>query len=363
MRRLDSFIGQRNNLNGIRLFLALLVMLSHCYPLTGNADGEPLSRWTGGQETFGGIAVELFFFISGLLITGSWFHSKSMSDYLRRRILRIFPGYVVGLLFSGLAAAAFTLHPAANLWRFLGKAFLDTGFLGFASTIGREIFPNNPLPGAANGSLWTISREFACYLLVAAIGLFGFFKHRVWLTMLFLAVFGYYCWQFVVGVNVDTLNCRFLTLFLAGACAWLWRDKICLTGMAAVLAVGILLFAARMSPLFSLLVPLAGGYLVLYAGFVSPVRFLGWCDRTDLSYGVYLFAFPLQQCVAACGVRNPLQMFALMIPLALAAAFLSWTFVEKPFLKLKSRPFSDRDPARTVPLPKREMPQPVVSPD
>ena len=76
-----------------------------------------------------------------------------------------------------------------------------------------------------------------------------------------------------------------------------------------------------------------------------------------------LFAFPLQQCVAYWGVRSPIGMFAIMVPLVLFAAFLSWTLVEKPLLNLKSRTFTDFDPAYTAPMPKREAAQSAVSMD
>src|SRR5947207_2346913 len=98
--------SRHNNLNAIRLLLALLVVFSHCFALTGQSGSEPLTRWTRGQQTFGSLSVDLFFFISGFLVTASWLRSNSMDDYLRRRVLRIFPGYILGLVFSFVIACA-----------------------------------------------------------------------------------------------------------------------------------------------------------------------------------------------------------------------------------------------------------------
>src|ERR1700687_2059412 len=97
-----------NNFNALRLVLAVLVIVSHAFPLSyGNADREPIVRLTGGLEAFGSVAVDLFFLISGMLITASWLRSKSMQSYLFKRLLRIYPGFLVASAVSILIALAF----------------------------------------------------------------------------------------------------------------------------------------------------------------------------------------------------------------------------------------------------------------
>jgi peptidoglycan/LPS O-acetylase OafA/YrhL len=90
--------------------------------------------------------------------------------------------------------------------------------------------------------------------------------------------------------------------------------------------------------------PVTMCYLVLWIGFGFRINRMTWCNQTDLSYGVYLFAFPVQQMLAALGIDNPWIMFTVATPLVMGIAFLSWNLVEKPCLKLKSRKFSDCDP-------------------
>lgn len=335
---------QHNNLNAVRLVLAVLVILDHCFPLTLGKEGDPLFVLSRHQTSFGGLAVDLFFFISGFLITASWLNCKSMNDYLRRRVLRIVPGYVVALIFSFLVAAAFALHPLADLPARLGK-FRDIFALGYESTTGNWIFPGNPLPFEANGSLWTISREFFCYLLIAAIGLFGFFKHRIFILGAFALFFAYYGLSLLKGVDIIYSDRRFFTFFLAGAVVWLWREKIPVSHTLAVLALGIALISTRFPPLFIMLTPLTACYLVLWVGFAFRIKSMAWCDQTDLSYGVYLFAFPVQQMLAALGMKNPWLMFAVATPVIMGVAFCSWNLVEKPCLKLKAKDFSDHDPS------------------
>ena len=99
-----------NNFNALRLGLAVLVIVSHAFPLflRGGMDREPLGRITTyGQDTFGGVAVNLFFLISGMLITASWLRSKSMQNFLFKRILRIYPGFLVATTVSILIALVF----------------------------------------------------------------------------------------------------------------------------------------------------------------------------------------------------------------------------------------------------------------
>jgi peptidoglycan/LPS O-acetylase OafA/YrhL len=159
-----------------------------------------------------------------------------------------------------------------------------------------------------------------------------------------LAVAAYYAvclWRHVPSEMSDR---RFLTFFLAGLTAWLWRDKIPVNFGLALAAFAVFLCASRWQPFGVLVMPLAACYLVLWIGYGVRIGFAAWCDRVDLSYGTYLYAFPVQQMLAAVGIRNSLEMFALAVPLTLLLAAASWFIVEKPCLKLKSRRFTDRDP-------------------
>src|SRR5215472_14362624 len=90
---------QCNNFNIIRLSLALMVIFSHSFPVAlghgGDTRFEPLNIWTRHQASSGAVAVNSFFFISGFLITASWLRSRSVPDYFLKRVLRIYPGFIV----------------------------------------------------------------------------------------------------------------------------------------------------------------------------------------------------------------------------------------------------------------------------
>ena len=82
----------RNNFGAIRLALAFLVILSHSSEMIdGNRSRELLTQ-VFGTISFGELAVDCFFIISGYLITKSYLSSTSALEYLVKRVLRIYPG-------------------------------------------------------------------------------------------------------------------------------------------------------------------------------------------------------------------------------------------------------------------------------
>jgi peptidoglycan/LPS O-acetylase OafA/YrhL len=92
-----------NNFGFLRLLFALLVIVSHSPTLIDGDNSRELWNETFGSFTFGGVAVDGFFLISGYLITKSFESSKTIADYLAKRILRIYPGYMLSLYTSDAA--------------------------------------------------------------------------------------------------------------------------------------------------------------------------------------------------------------------------------------------------------------------
>ena len=145
--------------------------MSHSYPLLwGSNDREPLSRLSGGQMTLGEIAVDGFFILSGFLISASWARCRGLGDYLRRRVLRIVPGYVAAVLFSGLVAGPLLAASPRAYW----GEFDARSFALHAANLEGAATPGPPV----NGSLWSIRYEFFCYLGMAALGLAGVMRRR-----------------------------------------------------------------------------------------------------------------------------------------------------------------------------------------
>jgi peptidoglycan/LPS O-acetylase OafA/YrhL len=348
--------SRSNNLNVVRLFLALLVIFSHSFQLSiGKADEfkcEPLYQWTHQQQTFGDVAVSIFFLISGLLITASWLRSKSMQDYIMKRVLRIYPGFILSLGFSATLIWLFCPEFRAHVGHGVAWAILllnDCFFLTYNSLEWTGIFQNNPYPGIANGSLWTIQKEFGCYLLVAVIGMLCLFKRRILVLCGSLVVYLIYCSHLFKGEDTFAFDSRFLTFFFCGMNAWLWRDKIPLSKWAALGCIPVLLICTQFNPWFSVIFPILGSYLVLCFGYGTPLRSFDWTNRMDISYGTYLFAFPIQQMVAMHeSLQNHWANFLIATPITIGMACLSWIFVERRFLALKNNSHLDFDPGEKI---------------
>lgn len=278
-----------NNFDLLRLILALLVIYSHSYILgTGFGANEPLSAMTHGQVDWGAIAVDGFFFISGYLITSSYERSKSLFNYLRKRIFRIYPGFIGATLFdifvvlplsSGhLAAGSFTHE-------FALQGLKTTALEGFDFT---GAFPSNPFPGVINGSLWTIRPEFLCYLGLALLGLCGALRRRrltslLLLFLLLLAIpltalgpnlarhFG--AIGFERGRYYSDLFGRLVPMYLAGVVTYLYSDKLTLRLSYAIGAFAVILASLWIPYTYLISIPLAGGYLLMYLAYSPWIRF------------------------------------------------------------------------------------------
>lgn len=137
------------------------------------------------QVGFGGIAVGGFFIISGFLITNSFLRSRSLWTYLKKRVARIYPGFIVCMIVCAtivvpLSHAHFTHQGVLrNVAGFLATTFAlrEFGYTG--------AFPSSHIH-YINGSRWTVSNEFYCYLLVPVLGLAGALRKRVVLLGMFV---------------------------------------------------------------------------------------------------------------------------------------------------------------------------------
>jgi peptidoglycan/LPS O-acetylase OafA/YrhL len=351
------FDNRDNNLDFLRLLFAVVVIFSHSFPLgAGREDIEPLMQLTAGQTTFGTVAVDAFFIISGFLITHSYVRSRSVGVYFKKRIERIYPGFVVCMLICALVVA-----PLAGA----GSAFpLASRVLNFAAATSflREFsyvhaFALNP-NGAINGSVWSISYEFSCYIAIAILGVGGLLRRRGRLFILFCASLGLLtitsclvglCRRDILNLPVildhpifwDKVLLRgpLVPAYLAGVIFYLYRDRIPHSVLLAGLSVCILGFSCAVPGSWQLCFPLAGTYLLFWLAFHARVTLHRFGRFGDFSYGTYLYAFPIQQLLVQHhgGEMNPYSLFVIATPLSVLAAVASWHCVEKWFLSRAHR--------------------------
>lgn len=332
-----------NNFDFIRLIVAVLVIFSHSYIL---ADGtywrEPLSLLTHRYETAGDLGVDIFFLISGYLVTASYMRSETVWSYFRKRIARIYPGFIGATIFTLLVAGPLSLGHlrGSTLLSQTGVALVKMISLRDLDWVGA--FTANPYPLVVNGSLWTIHFEFACYIVLAVAGICGVLRSRraclslCALSLIAKIVFATYIWNRDDWTREGLIahGVRFLPLFFAGTASYLYRDKLVFRYRWALVAALLLAVATQTPDGLSCMFPLAGTYLVLFFAYNPAIRFQRFLRFGDFSYGTYLYACPIQQLLVlwAHGHLNLYVLFFLATPLAVIAGAISWHLVEKRFL-------------------------------
>lgn len=338
--RARAYPYRRNSLNLFRLILAALVLFAHSWYIAGRGSGPSLQG-----ENLGGWAVAGFFVISGFLITRSRLRTTP-GDYLLHRVARIYPAFIVVLLVT-----AFIFAPLALL---IQNGSL-TGFLSTPITPFQYVWGNIglhvdhydigatlrtvPYPGAWNGSLWTLYFEFLCYLVVWVLGFIGLFRRSfILVTILWafsVAVYAKIGIAHRLGLDGDVdLFARLLPFFLGGAVVYFVVERY---GISPILGAAALLGAVAAIAL----VPRWGGQLaapLLAYGLLSLSMWIpqpGWIARNDISYGFYIYAWPMQQLtVLAGGAAFGMTVFILVtVVLTSACAWLSWVAIERPVMK------------------------------
>lgn len=332
--------SHNNNLDAIRLIAALFVLISHSFPLSGYH--EPVTPFYNGS--YGTLGVNMFFIISGFLITRSYLMSHSPARFLKGRFLRIFPALMCVVLFT-----TFILGPLVTTLP-LGAYFSSGTTYSYLRTISLYdvryylpgVFGSNPYQSAVNGSLWTLRYEFSLYLLVLALGMLMLLRRRgVALAFLAIALVLEY---FQIGKSMSILRLnvfdavRFSTYFAVGMTAYLYRDSIPLKAEAFLLAAIMVVIASLRGGFSDTLFVFILGYIVLFVGY-SPYIHLSWLAKFgDFSYGVYIWAFPVQQTVMYLYGRqmNPWLLAAASGAISLTLGAGSWHLLEKRMLRLKN---------------------------
>ena len=329
-----------NNLNLLRLIAALLVLYAHSFAFYGNQPAGFL-----GLTSYGGLGIDIFFIISGYLIVKSWDSTPLISDFLIKRSLRIFPGlavvvlismFILGPIFSTFTLGDYFAHP--QFWSYLNNIILSPVFYL------PGVLEHARVPNAVNGSLWSLPVEFFMYLVVVALGvLFGSGRWvYVVATAAFALVVIFWCWRdapVVVIYGTDVRNIFLAGIyFMIGACYAKWRLErwFSLSGVCVLIMVTIIL--APYAPVSKVLLWFTLPYVVL-AYDLSSSRLGSWVNRVgDCSYGVYIYAFPIQQFVLLKfpGISYPVYLFV-TIAMTLVLGYVSWHLVEKRALKFKPK--------------------------
>lgn len=338
---LGQVFDPRNNaLNAWRLVLAVSVIYWHSWPLTGRT-----ITYRPFEQLIEQVGVDGFFAISGFLITASWLRKPKLRDFAIARGLRIFPGLWVCLL-----VIAFVIAPISVLIQggsvadlisshkpieyVLNNGLMNVYYAGIDGT-PRGV----PWPGVWNGSIWTLVFELICYIAVAVLGVLGLLKRR-WVVpaafVLFLCATVYLSYPVFAATSIPQMVARFAVMFAAGALLNQYKDVIPARWSLVAVSVVIVLASGLLENYRDIAaLPLA--YAVIVSGALIHNQRLNL--RNDLSYGTYIYAYPVQQLLVVLGLGslNLLLFFVIATAATVPLAAFSWFVVEKHAISLKSR--------------------------
>lgn len=337
----DLSAGRDNNLNLIRAIAATAVLVSHAWPIAlGPGTVQPLQLSTG--HTLGTLSVYAFFVISGFLIAMSFERSSSRKRFVQARVLRLVPGLAVSLLL-----VAFVIGPVVTALP-VGQYLTHPELYTFLARNMALVLPQYTLPGvftelpytAIEGSIWTLIYEVACYVGVFLAGITGLLARRGAVTGVICVYIIGWAVKDALGIKIQHQVDLLYTLsvpFAFGMLVYLWQHRLplkwylCLGLVAACVVL-------RSTVVYELLLHITMAYVIFWLAYVPDGRVRDFNRLGDYSYGIYIYAFPLQGlAVWLFGPQTPLENILYALPLTLACSVASWHWVEKPALDLRHR--------------------------
>ena len=276
---------------------------------------------------------------SGFLVAAS-FIRRGVVDYLLSRALRILPALIVCVFISVFALGPSVTNLSVNEYfhneRTFGYLLNSLAYFEMQWTLP-GVFTDN-VRHAVNGSLWTLTVEVRCYLLLAIFGILGCLKNRMLASAIVIAVFlfGFYFFSDIPLLGINPKWSRPSFFFLIGVFFYLNRDKVILDYRLAILAM-VLVLSSFGHGWFPYVFPVSFVYLLMYCVYES--RYLPIDQKLgDISYGLYIYAWPVQQLVAHhFPGKTPYFNMAVSTCLVGILAYISWHYIEKRALRLKGR--------------------------
>ncbi|MGC0418514.1 peptidoglycan/LPS O-acetylase OafA/YrhL [Embleya sp. AB8] len=368
----ERFSGRDNSIGLIRLLLATAVVVAHAHILGGFGKREPGNGFTGLQVGLGRMSVYGFFVLSGFLITRSGMRTTT-GRYLWHRLLRILPGLWVCVLFTAFVAAPIMFrHQQGSLdgfWRH-GEGPFDyvranwwTGLrqLDISNILATGKKAGHAFDPGFDGALWSLSYEMICYVVVAAMAWSGVLRgSRRFVLLLTALLYGWIVMDLVNapgwrgpqntnGTNIHVpilsefigpLHSQYLIylsfLFCVGMLFQLYQERIPVNDVLGVVSIVALFASMRFGGFFVIGFP-AFAYALMWLAVRLPKPFRVVGRKRDLSYGIYIYGFVVEQFLVVLGYNR--HGFLAYLGLSLVGTFVlaagSWYLVEKPAMRLK----------------------------
>jgi peptidoglycan/LPS O-acetylase OafA/YrhL len=324
----EAFDPRNNSLNFLRVVLAVAVIVSHAWPVGG---WGPDPRF--GDSGVGHWAVAGFFAISGYLVTGSRM-GLDLRNYLLRRAARILPGFWACLAFTAFVVAPITGWLTGRLYTVSGAisyVFANATLVILQPGIDGTV-RGLPHPDVWNDSLWTLKWEFLAYIAVGVAMAVPVLRRRTTpflVAFLTLTAAHAVLWAWGAGPEIVSSILWLGTAFASGVVVYVYRDRVVMHPAAAVAAV-LALVGCGLTSTVDVFGQLPTAYLMMYLATALPLQRAFRVN--DISYGMYIYAFVVQQCLQMAGAaRLGVTAFVLLsIVATVPLAYASWFLVEKP---------------------------------
>jgi peptidoglycan/LPS O-acetylase OafA/YrhL len=336
-----------NNYDFIRLVAATLVIVGHAYAILA-LPGTP-AFFRSSVSTY---AVKVFFVLSGYLVVKSWVHDPHVWRFITKRALRIMPA-----LFGVVFLSAVVMGPFITTLR-LSEYFTHLHFWIYFSNLRfliayslPAVFTENIYPHAVNGSLWSLPAEVFMYFLVMLTGIIATALSGRWFTALWVALtvvalglntlaFGFgsqiFTGKVVYGTSVFAVV-EVSPYFMVGGCLYLLRDWVPQSALAAIALIAVGYYLSISAYPVELALIFITSYAVITLGNLSTPGFNQFGRYGDISYGVYLYGFPVAQLFSRA-YGHDLSVYShigLTIATTYVLAFGSWHLLEKRALTYK----------------------------
>lgn len=336
----------KNNFDFLRLIFAVFVIITHSYPLSGIAEEDILFQITNGQTSLSYIGVRGFFIISGFLIFQSLLRSRNLTDYFWKRALRLFPALFV-VLFLTVLLGVFVYQ--GNPIDYFTSKSIRTYIPNNLSLYNLQyqingIFDSNPYKSAINGSLWTIPYEFTLYILVSCFFFIRFKVNYIKLILIGLIIILYFfnlaITDYLSEINYKVLNAKYMSnlglYFLMGSLMANIDFKSDKFKYFLFISGIVLLVCSLFFNFYNFTQYLFLSMIVIPFGLLS-VKYINNIGKTigDMSYGIYIFAFPVQQTLMYFFKFDYKELMFCSLIITLLLSYFSWHLIEKRALEFK----------------------------
>lgn len=325
---------ENNNLDLIRILLACIVIVGHTIPINGETPywTDPLSFFLPVTYS-GALAVKLFFFISGLVVTNSYLKNDSFVYFTISRVFRILPAllflllitvFIIGPVFTNVSISKY--FSDINNFKYIIRNLL---FQTKYTLTG--VFSDNLYKDIVNGSLWSLRYEVRCYFFLMCAFLLFKNKRTIIFNIIFIAIFieSFLPTHIILSRLSTNPEIYYLPFsFAYGTFLAINQNKFVMNLPMVILSF-LVYFLFKNNPAEELFLIIAFCNLII---FISSRKFiLNFKPKHDISYGIYLWGFLIQQIVYFIFGKIYAGFHFLIASIAsILIAYISFILIEKP---------------------------------